>query len=55
MEANREESRLHEVQDKIEALYLDRGDNFNLPARYQSLVKLEAILLQRVNQNQLVA
>ena len=42
-------------ETKIEALYLDRGDDFNLPVRYQSLVKLEAILLQRVNQNQLAA
>jgi hypothetical protein len=43
-----DEARLAEVQDKIEGLYVARGDGFNLPARYRALVTLEAMLLERV-------
>ena len=50
MEPTFHEQRLHDVQCRIEALYRARGtDNFNLPARYQGLVKLEAILLDQLN------
>lgn len=40
------ELRLQYVQDRIEMLYRDRGDQFNLTTRYDALVKLERILLE---------
>lgn len=49
METSRDEKRLWDVQWQIEMLYLNRGDDFNLPARYEALVKLERILLEKVN------
>jgi len=42
------EVKLREIQDKIEELYLRQKDDFNLPARYQALVKLEALMLETV-------
>lgn len=44
----RDERRLLAVRDKIEAIHLVSTDNFNLPARYRALVKLESILHERV-------
>jgi hypothetical protein len=44
----RDEQRLTAVRDKIEALHVATTDNFNLPARYRALVKLESILQERV-------
>ena len=48
MAPTRNEIRLGQIRNKIEALYVDRGDDFNLPIRYQSLVCLEANLLELV-------
>jgi hypothetical protein len=48
MEPTRDEARLIDVRDKIEALYMDRGDDFNLPARYEAFLTLETILLEKV-------
>ena len=48
VEPTRDEQRLVEVGEKIDALHVGSTDNFNLPARYRALVKLEAILRQRV-------
>jgi hypothetical protein len=48
MEPTRNEIRLGQIRNKIEMLYVDRGDDFNLPVRYQSLVTLEASLLELV-------
>jgi hypothetical protein len=48
VEPTREELRVVEVGKKIDALHVGSTDNFNLPARYHALVKLEAILLERI-------
>jgi hypothetical protein len=43
-----DEARLAQVRDKIEGLYVARGDDFDLPARYRALTTLETMLLERV-------
>jgi hypothetical protein len=48
VELTRDQRRLAEIRAKIEALSVISRDSFNIPARRSSLVKLEAILLQRV-------
>ena len=50
----RDEQRLAEVSGKLEALRVVSRDDFNLPARYRSLVTLEKILRQRVKQERTV-
>ena len=55
MHATRTEARLGEIRDKIEALYGDRGDDGNLPVRYDSLVALEAALHELVRQHPMAA
>ncbi|MEY2463763.1 MAG: hypothetical protein QOH64_1901 [Acidimicrobiaceae bacterium] len=50
MRTRNDEARLQEVREKIQALYSARGDGFNLPARYEALVALEAILLEQLEQ-----
>jgi hypothetical protein len=47
MEPTRDERKLLEVKEK--ALRVVSRDDFNLPARYHALAKLEAILRQRVS------
>ena len=49
MDPTRDELRLVEVRGKLDALHLVSRDDFNLPARYRSLVTLEEILRQRVD------
>jgi hypothetical protein len=49
MEVTRDERRLAEIRSRIAVLSLVSNDDFNLPARYRSLVTLEEILRQRVN------
>jgi hypothetical protein len=41
---------LSDVRNEIEALYAARDDDFELPARYRSLLQLERNLLERVKQ-----
>ncbi|MDQ1402530.1 MAG: hypothetical protein QOG03_846 [Actinomycetota bacterium] len=48
MKPDRDAKRLVQIRDRIEALSVVDNDNFNLPARYRALVKLETILSQRV-------
>jgi hypothetical protein len=48
VDQTRDELRLLEVRGKLDALRLVSRDDFNLPARYRSLVALEEILRQRV-------
>ncbi|MEY2407049.1 MAG: hypothetical protein QOG39_1965 [Acidimicrobiaceae bacterium] len=50
MRTKSDEARLQEVREKIQDLYSARGDGFNLPARYEALVTLEAILLDQLEQ-----
>lgn len=49
MASARDERRLFEVRNQIEALYAGRSDDFNLPLRYDALVKLERSLIRRVS------
>lgn len=49
MERTRDEERLFAIRLQIDALSVVSRDDFNIPARYSSLVKLEAILAQRVD------
>jgi hypothetical protein len=41
---------LSEVRAQIEALYLDRGEDFSLSTRYKALLNLEASLIARLNE-----
>jgi len=45
-----DQQRLDEIRRRIDKLRLVNVDNFNLPARYDALVKLEAILVARTAQ-----
>jgi hypothetical protein len=46
----RDERRLIEVREKLHVLRVTSRDDFNLPARYRALVKLETIIRGRVQQ-----
>jgi hypothetical protein len=48
MDPARDERRLLEIRGKLAALRKVSRDDFNLPARYRSLVTLEEILSERV-------
>lgn len=50
MELTRDERRLFEIRDKIESLHLRCTNDFQLQERHQALVRLEAILAERVEQ-----
>jgi hypothetical protein len=51
MDPTRHELRLLEVQGKLDALRKVSRDDFNLAARYRSLVTLEEILRLQVTQD----
>lgn len=55
MEATPDEQRLREIQDKIENLLAVGPRDFTYPIRYDGLVKLEAILCQRVKHERAAA
>jgi hypothetical protein len=44
-----ETAALDEVREQIEALYADRGDGFELPRCYATLLNVERVLLQAIN------
>jgi hypothetical protein len=50
VELTRDERRLFDLRCQIEALHVSTRDDFNLAARYNALVKLETILLERMKQ-----
>jgi hypothetical protein len=50
MDTTRDERRLTEVREKLHVLRVTSRDDFNLPARYRALVKLETIIRSRVRQ-----
>jgi hypothetical protein len=50
MHSTRDERRLVEVREKLQVLRISSRDDFNLPARYSALVKLETIIQGRVTQ-----
>jgi hypothetical protein len=49
-DSTRDERRLAEVREKLHTLRVTSRDDFNLPARYRALVKLETIIRGRVKQ-----
>jgi hypothetical protein len=55
MKAMSDERRLREIQDKIEALLAVGPRDYSYEIRYDGLVKLEAILRQRVKQRSTAA
>jgi hypothetical protein len=55
MDPTRDERRLADVRHKLHALRVTSRDDFNLPARYRALVKLETIIRGRVRQARTVS
>jgi len=49
-DSTRDEQRLAEVREKLHVLRITSRDDFNLPARYSALVKLETIIRGRIKQ-----